>query len=220
MAIPAVVLGVMAAVEAAPGVVNGIESVLDKFFGRSILFEVSNTLGEPLRIEFDGDGHSSGGFSHPPPHMIAPMSTAVFASRSVGDLRGSLRLVGNDVWFGFSFSNPVSGAGYFRSSVNGRRASEFKAHAVKGKGNKNARFLYVAHYSDLNRVTQEYRKHTGEDKPKPAPKPAPKKKKLPELRNPGDLLTKDFPTFDRGKKVPHDQKTRDHIDLVKKPPKK
>jgi hypothetical protein len=160
MALPAVVVGIASAIAAAPEVINGIEEALHKFLGRSIMFEVTNTLGEPLRVEFDGDGHSSGGFSHPPPHMIAPMSTAVFASRSVGDLRGSLRLVGNDVWFGFSFGNPLVGSNYLRSSVNGRRASEFKVHAVAGKGDRGARFNYVAYYSDLQRVAQEYKAHT------------------------------------------------------------
>ncbi|TVP45772.1 MAG: hypothetical protein EA350_08340 [Gemmatimonadales bacterium] len=191
MALPAVVAGIAAGIQAAPGVVAGIESVLDKLVGRSIIFEVKNMTGEPLRIEMEGNGHSSGGFSAPPPHQINPFEAAAFASRSVGDLRGSMRLVGNGVWFGMSFSNAVIGSNELRSSVNGGRAAEFAVHAVAGNGNSKARFAYVAFYSDPQRVVQAHQAHTqqksGSSRPSPIPalgKAKPKKKQV----DPGQLI--------------------------------
>jgi len=101
-------------------VVAGIESVLDTLIGRSILFEVKHVTDEPLRIEMDGDGHGAGGFSTPPPHQINPYEAVVFASRNTGDLHGSLRLVGANVWFGMSFSNPVVGSNQLRVKAVGK----------------------------------------------------------------------------------------------------
>jgi len=160
MALPAIVGAIAAGIEAAPGVVAGIESVLDTLIGRSILFEVKNVTDEPLRIEMDGGGHGAGGFSAPPPHQINPYEAVVFASRNTGDLHGSLRLVGANVWFGMSFSNPVVGSNQLRSSVNGARAAEFGVHAVAGRGEKKARFAYVTYYSDVQRTAQGYKAHT------------------------------------------------------------
>lgn len=160
MALPLVVAGIVAGVAVAPEVIEGIEGAVDKVFKRSIIFEVTNATGEPLRVEMDGDGHSGGGFGAPPPHVIVPFSATAFSSRGLGDVRGSMRLVGDDVWFGMSFSNPLVDSNSLRSSVNGGRAPEFKVHAIAGKGNTNARFVYVTYYSDIRRLEQTYQAHT------------------------------------------------------------
>lgn len=160
MALPLVVAGIVAGVAVAPEVIEGVENAFDKVFERSIIYEVTNATAEPLRVEMDGDGHSGGGFGTPPPHVIAPFSAVVFSSRGHGDVRGSIRLVGEGVWFGMSFSNPWLGSNSLRSSANGQRSAEFKVHAIAGKGNTNARYAYVVYYSDLKRLEQAYEAHT------------------------------------------------------------
>jgi hypothetical protein len=170
MALPLVVAGIVAAVAVAPEVIEGVENAFDKAFKRSIIFEVTNATAEPLHVEMDGDGHSGGGFGTAPPHVIAPFSAAVFSSRGHGDVRGSLRLVGDKVWFGMSFSNPWLGDNTLRSSVNWPRAPEFKVHAIAGQGNTNARFVYVAYDSDTNRVEKAYEAHRRSQASSPVPR--------------------------------------------------
>jgi hypothetical protein len=176
MAIPEAVAFAVGAVKAAEATIDEVGKALDAF-ARSVIIEVVNTTDETLRVE--GATHSSGGFAKPPPPTIPPRQSVIFTSRTTTALRGAvgnLRLVGDDYWLGMSWHNPVSGSNKFRSSVNGRRASEFLVYAIAGSGNKNAYFPYYVSYSDLGRVQQMYQPAPSQKKPiKAVGRPRPKK---------------------------------------------
>lgn len=180
MVAPVVVVGVIAAVAAAPGVIRSIKGILDELgFDRSCIIEFINATDEHLQVTVAET--ESGGWHQPPQRVIPPRSSVVATagSRFVGEgASGHTTIEADGLTIYADWSCPMVGGNDFDVTVTGPRSGEFAAETSAGAGETNAYLRCEIWYTDLRR----YDSPAPEQPANPAPRPMPK---LPDLNQRG-----------------------------------
>jgi hypothetical protein len=162
--LPAAALVVIAAIAAAPAVIEGVKNILDVLgFDRSCIVEIVNATDEPLEIAVAET--ESGAFHDLPPRTIEPRSSIWFTAGStyVGEgASGHTTVAGNRFHFFVDWSNPFVGSNDIDAEVGGERAAEFGVQTFAAGGETGAHLRCDFFYSNAAMY---------EGAPAPAPAP-------------------------------------------------
>jgi hypothetical protein len=148
--LPAAALVVIAAIAAAPAVIEGVKNILDVLgFDRSCIVEIVNATDEPLEIAVAET--ESGAFHDLPPRTIEPRSSIWFTAGStyVGEgASGHTTVAGDRFHFFVDWSNPFVGSNDIDAEVGGERAAEFGVQTFAAGGETGAHLRCDFFYSN------------------------------------------------------------------------